>query len=256
MKPADEQLLHDAIARNAGAVVSLPSAGMLRHHKTRLLASEDDGFWIEAPPGESALIQALITSAQPVGISLKSAMTKLVLAAPARAFRAAMQINRDTAVDAVQLCWPGQIKAVQRRADYRVTVLRDSEISVRVWRIPEHHVLRDKPLSAAELKVTLRDLSVGGMKLICVPVPGVTKVVADQRLRMAFRHPDGEVIVEGRVRHAAPLPNGDLRLGVQFKKLEDAIQGRQALATLTTIVGQLQREEIRRHRLGIMKRPA
>jgi hypothetical protein len=37
-------------------------------------------------------------------------------------------------------------------------------------------------------------------------------------------------------------------LGVQFKKLDDAIEGRQTRAALTEIIGRLQRDEIRRGR--------
>ena len=33
-------MLLDAIARNSGIVLSLPSAGMLRHHKSRFLVGE------------------------------------------------------------------------------------------------------------------------------------------------------------------------------------------------------------------------
>ena len=37
MTKTSRQTLHDAIARNAGLVLSLPVAGMLRHHKSRFL---------------------------------------------------------------------------------------------------------------------------------------------------------------------------------------------------------------------------
>jgi len=54
------ETLKDAIARNCGAVLSLPSAGMIRHHKTRFLAEAENGFWIEgAPEAERHLVEAL-----------------------------------------------------------------------------------------------------------------------------------------------------------------------------------------------------
>jgi hypothetical protein len=40
---ANLQTLKQAIARNAAAVISLPSGGMLRYHKTRFLA-RDSGW--------------------------------------------------------------------------------------------------------------------------------------------------------------------------------------------------------------------
>src|SRR3954447_1041141 len=74
--------LLDAIARNAGAVLSLPSAGMLRHHKSRFLSESAGGFWVESAPGEAALIDSLIASQQPAGISFKNGHLKVVFASP------------------------------------------------------------------------------------------------------------------------------------------------------------------------------
>jgi hypothetical protein len=42
-----------------------------------------------------------------------------------------------------------------------------------------------------------------------------------------------------------------VRTGIVFKPLDQDLEGRQTLAALTRIVGQLQRDEVRRHRLGI-----
>jgi hypothetical protein len=42
MTEAKVDPLWDAVSRNAAVVLSLPSAGALRHHKTRFLAKSDD----------------------------------------------------------------------------------------------------------------------------------------------------------------------------------------------------------------------
>ncbi len=250
MKDADLELLREAVVRNAGAVISLPSAGMLRHQKTRFLCGQESGFWVEAPAGEKPLIDSLIASAQPVGVSIKSSTTKIVFTTTLSEFRPAMRINRDTALDAVRMAWPSQIKAVQRRADYRAPVPLESDVRVRVWRIPEHHFLTDRPSASFEIPATLRDLSVSGMAVLCKGKADEPKLTTDQRMRVMLMWDEGkELIIEGRCRHVRPLENGEVRTGVNFKKLDDSIEGRQALATLTGIVGILQREEIRRARL-------
>src|SRR5687768_4962011 len=144
MKPAHDDTLRDAIARNAGAVISLPSAGLLRHCKTRLLAAEDDGFWVEAPAAERPLVDDLMANATTIGASLKTGHTKICFTTLIRQFRGQLRINTDTAVDAVMLAWPAQLKAIQRRTDYRVGVPGDAEVSVRCWRIGEHAYLKDR----------------------------------------------------------------------------------------------------------------
>lgn len=263
MTPADTQTLKDAVARNAAAVLSLPSAGMLRHHRTRFLGTPDDadGFWIEAPPNERPLIDALRAGKKPVGVSLRApgAGNKIICTTLIQAFEAALPVNDQTVADALLLAWPDQVQAIQRRNDYRVTVQPDDdEVRLRAWRIPEHHHLRDKPPASLGIKLSLRDLSAGGMGVVHTPGPDEPRLADDQRLRVVLVHGDKneELILEGRVRHVRPLPANDYRIGVQFKKLEDNLDGRQTLATLTHIIGQLQRAEIRRKRLKLSRKTA
>jgi c-di-GMP-binding flagellar brake protein YcgR len=251
MKSADKETLREAIARNAGAVLSLPSAGMLRHHRTRLLAPEEDGFWLEAPAGEKGLIDQLSASEHPVGVSLKSGASKVVFTTFIRTFQGQMQINTETAVDALLLAWPEDLKAIQRRSDYRVQVPIDGDVAVKVWRIPEHHFLADKPPASAQITATLRDMSVGGMGIVVEMKAEDPKLTPDQRLRVTLHYADNnQLLLEGRVKHIKSLPSGKFRVGCQFKKMQQDLEGRQAIATITHIVGQLQRDEIRRRRLG------
>ena len=43
-------VLEAAVARNSGIVLSLPSAGMLRHLKSRFLGDAPEGIWLESAP--------------------------------------------------------------------------------------------------------------------------------------------------------------------------------------------------------------
>jgi c-di-GMP-binding flagellar brake protein YcgR len=266
MTPADTQSLKDAVARCGPAVLSLPTAdGPLRHHRTRFLIPEDqEGFWIEAPPGERQLIDELLLAKKPVGVSLKTGFNKVIFTTLIHQFEAALPVSETTTVDALLLAWPDQLQAIQRRNDYRVTVQPDDgDVHLRVWRINEHHYLRDKPPASAALAVALRDLSVGGMGLIYTPDPAdgpngaPAKLPDNQRLRIALSHGRGdELLLEGRILHSRAVPAENYRLGVQFKNLADDIEGRQTLAALTQVVGQLQRTEIRRKRIALSKKSA
>jgi hypothetical protein len=82
MSEADDGILSNAIARNAAAVLSLPSAGMLRHHKTRFLAETPEGFWVESAAGDRALIDDVIASVQPAGISFRGGIHRVAFTAP------------------------------------------------------------------------------------------------------------------------------------------------------------------------------
>jgi c-di-GMP-binding flagellar brake protein YcgR len=246
-------ILRDAIARNAGIVLSLPSAGMLRHHKSRFLADAGDGFWVESAPGEASLIEALTITGQPCGVSFKNGNLKVVFASPVKKRETNYRINATTTVEAILMNFPQDIKSIQRRTNYRVKITEASSISARVWRIPERAYLKDRPMAAQEIVCEVRDLSVGGM--------GVTfkgegkepvKVSTEDRLRIELSHADGKILLEGRMRHPKEsVKSPQVRAGLQFKALENDIDGRQIIAQLTRIVGEMQREEVRRMRLGL-----
>jgi len=252
MIDARYELLEQAISRNAPAVLSLPSSGMLRHHRTRFLCTGEGGFYVESVPAEAALIDSLIISQAKVGVAFKSTPNKVVFAVPIWKRQPEFRINQSLAVEALLLPFPASMKSVQRRASYRVQVPSDSELLVRVWRIPEHAILRDRPSATFEVPICLRDISIGGMcVLLRSGAQGPPTLAADQRLRVLLQHGQHEAILEGRVRHVRKTPDGSARLGVQFTDLQNDIQGRHVLSRLTHIVGILQREEVRRARLGL-----
>jgi hypothetical protein len=88
--------------------------------------------------------------------------------------------------------------------------------------------------------------------MLCPPKDGEPiRLTPDTRLRITVSFGQNECLLEGRVRHIRPTPDKSLRVGVQFKKLEDDLDGRQTLSRLTSIVGELHREEVRRVRLGV-----
>jgi c-di-GMP-binding flagellar brake protein YcgR len=252
MAEENRDILADAVARNCAAVLSLPSAGMLRHHKSRFLAQTSEGLWVESAPGETPLIDELLQNKTAVGISFKAPPNKASFVAPILRRDPFYQLNATSIVEALLLQTPGKIKPVQRRSHYRVRVPEGASLTVRVWRIAEHVPVRDRPLASLQLNVTVRDLSVGGMGVLVQPDPDAQTLQAGQRLRVELKWEEIELILEGvlRIPHS-DTPAGVIKGGIQFKKLENDLAGRQAMAALTRLVGEFQREEVRRSRLGL-----
>jgi c-di-GMP-binding flagellar brake protein YcgR len=253
MPDANREILNDAIARNCAVVLSLPSAGILRHQKSRFLSEVADGIWVEAGANEFALIDELITTQKPAGISFKSGQTKVVFASPILAVNREYRMNSETVLPAVRIAVPAQIKAIQRRSNYRVRAFTDCELAARIWRIAPRVYIGDRPMASQEVKVTLRDLSVGGMGVMLHGEDGKPpKITTEDRLRVELRHRDAVLLIEARMRNpAGPQPPGALNTGIQFNDMGADIEGRQKVAQLTRIVGEMQREEVRKARLGI-----
>jgi c-di-GMP-binding flagellar brake protein YcgR len=208
--------------------------------------------WIESAPSDASLIEQLLEQKTAVGISFKSAPSKASFAVPILRREPSYQVNASSIVEALLLQTPTKIKPVQRRSHYRVRVPEGAPLSVRVWRIAEHVPMRDRPLASQLIDIDMRDLSIGGMGIAVHPDPAGQKLQPGQRLRVEVKWEEIELILEGVLRIVAgDAAAGAIRGGIQFKKLENDLAGRQAMAALTRIVGEFQREEVRRSRLGL-----
>jgi c-di-GMP-binding flagellar brake protein YcgR len=242
MPEASLDLLREAIAQRAGAVISLPLGGGLRHFKTRFVGEENDAFLVEPVAAELPELERVIAEACNIGIAFRSGQNKVIFTS----FLGRRVMG--TPADALLVRYPREVHLVQRRSAYRVSVAEDSEVEVRVWKIPDHVVLRDRPSAALEIGAKLMDLSVGGLGL-SLETTGEPAVEKDQRLRVLLHFGDAEALLDARVRHTHVAADGKLRVGAQFKKLENDLEGRQTASKLGAIVGHLQRQEILRGRM-------
>jgi c-di-GMP-binding flagellar brake protein YcgR len=256
MPDKNAEIVLDAVSRNMAIVLSLPSAGMLRNHKSRFLCELEGGILIESPHSDAALIDDLVKKHTPCGVAFKSRALKIIFASSIRRKVDAWKLNDATTVSALLLEFPAEIKATQRRSNYRVDVPPDSEISVRVWRISSSESLKDTPASTKEVTAQLRDMSPAGIGVKLIGKDNaLPKVSTEDRLRVALQYNGKTLIIEGKMARPEVAPKtNSIVAGIQFKKLEADLEGRQILSQLMRIVGELQREELRRVQLGMVKK--
>jgi len=251
MTEEDDILLRAAIARNKCAVLSLPTDGTLRHFKSRFLAEHEGGILLEAATGQDELVQSLIAANQDCFVCFKKDFDKLAFVTKITRAQPQWPLSETATVDAVLVIYPADIKTLQRRTNYRAKVPTDYSLRVRLWTIEDWAYINDVPHRNQEVSLELRDLSVGG---IGVRLPGKDrqppKISTADRLRIQLTFSHETVILEGRMRQPVidPRDASSLITGISFKKLEANIEGRQILALLTHIVGDLQREELRQNR--------
>ena len=250
MSEQNVTMLKDAIARNSPAVLSLPSAGLIHHHKSRLLGENEQGLWVESAVDDRPLIDTLIREQTPIGVAFKSGQSSVVFATPVQSRQDQYPLGNGVTVEALCLVYPNEFRQQQRRKTYRVALPHDHEIGLRLWRIAEHAVLRDRPQPSQEIAARLEDLSVMGLRALGSPTRDgqPPKATLNERLRIVLKWNREELLTEGRLMHTRPGAKGQLALGVQFRKLEKDLEGRQALARLTELVGLMQREEVKRLR--------
>lgn len=253
MPDKNAELVVDAVWRNVAIILSLPSAGMLRNHKTRFLCELEHGILIQSPRGENALIQELIKNHTPCGVAFANRAFNLLFTSPIRREEKAWRLNEATKVNGLLLEFPAEIKATQRRSNYRVDVSPDSDISIRVWRLGDGEYLKEQPSFTKEVTAEIRDLSTGGVGVKLIGKDGARPIIGpEDRLRVALGYNGQTLIMEGKMRHPAGAPRGNaIVTGIQFRQLESDLEGRQTVAHLIRIIGELQRGELRRVRLGL-----
>ncbi len=70
MPEASLDLLREAIAQRAGAVISLPVGGGLRHFKTRFVGEENDAFLVEPVAAELPELERVIAEVREAVLAL------------------------------------------------------------------------------------------------------------------------------------------------------------------------------------------
>jgi hypothetical protein len=253
MSDKSAEILHEAVARNVSIVLSLPSAGMVRNHKSRFITSVQGGILVQSPEMDIALIGELSRSKKPCVISFRSGFYKVLFSAPIRRREPCWRLNDQMTVDAVLVDFPAEVQVTQKRSDYRVEIPPHTEASVRVWRLAPTDDLKNEPVAAREVKAQVLDVSTGGVGVKFFGEEGhKPKISVEDRLRVVLTVEGTAVLVEGRMRAPHVMPSGNtIVTGIRFNVLAENLEGRRTGAQLLKIVGELQRRELKMVKLGL-----
>jgi hypothetical protein len=136
----------------------------------------------------------------------------------------------------------------ERRSYYRATVPVDSILRVRLWKIAPGTPLGHAPKPSQELKLTVRNICIGGLGITVHAKNGQPPPIdRKERLRLEVKYGEIELLVEGRLRNTMPPSetDGTIITGLQFHGRQGNLDFQKAQFGLSTIVGSIQREEIK-----------
>ena len=254
MDDAQFSRLSDAVARNAAVALTLPSAGMARHYKSRFLAMSEAHVWVESISNEAVLLDEMIRGGKPIIVEFRAGENIVTFSSTvvAREKEHRLAGRADVLVEALQLACPAELKSVQRRTYFRVRT-KSAEVSARVWRIGRNADAKAKLMPDQEVRTEIKDLSLGGMGVLFHGKEGhPARVVDGEDVRVELRSEQGVLVLDGRVRCAATAGSGaSKRAGIQWTAAEKTLQGRQTLTQLARIIAGIEREELRRSKLGL-----
>jgi c-di-GMP-binding flagellar brake protein YcgR len=202
----------------------------------------------------------LIASQQSAGVSFRSGESKVIFATQIQHFQPEFEMAHavDDAgggpVAALLLKFPTEVRAVQRRKSFRVAIVPgSSDLQVKLWTMTEQATLRDKPAASREISCDPRDISIGGLGVTIRGANGKPPNLATgDRIRIQLTLRAATVVLEGRLRYPPRAgKDASFRAGVQFRTLDDSREDRLAATQLNKIVNELQRDLIRRKKLGL-----
>lgn len=186
---------------------------------------------------DAAMIDGLIASQAPVGVTCRQGETKLMFAVP-------IASRTD---DALVLRVPDDVQAIQRRSSYRIRIPQYCDLKVTAWKIAEDTDYTRKVPASAEVPLELRDISTGGLGIVLLPRDGKPpEMILDQRLRVSLNWNEIDILLEARLRLPKSVdPAHPYRCGIVFVMNEKDTTSRQNLIQLDKIISNLQREEAR-----------
>lgn len=249
--PSDQlEILREAIARNTSVRIAPPvGAAHQPETRTRFLAVEAAGIWVESWDTPQRL-DDLISGKLAMTLSFKQQVLKVEFSARVLERRAAYPVNGSTTVAAVLVEAPAAVKALQRRENYRVGVSIDSSLATRFWCLHDRDSLSAEPNPHDELKIDVRDLSVGGIGgLHTRRKTDGHKLFETQRLCVRLQNERLHLLLDARVSFLGPVPDPDQHhVGVAFVLDTNQLVDRQKMQQLEKLITQLQRHELRRKR--------
>jgi hypothetical protein len=140
---------------------------------------------------------------------------------------------------------------IERRRHFRATVADDSQLRVRIWRLAPGVTLATRPMPSQLLPVDVRQVSAEGMTIaLCGKDGQPPRVTPTDRLRVEVQYADRTALVEARLREPADRPATDapFAAGLRLHGRPTDHAHREAMATIATIVAQVQRESLRARR--------
>ncbi|HEV8378961.1 MAG TPA: hypothetical protein VGQ99_04400 [Tepidisphaeraceae bacterium] len=211
MSVAISDVLAKALEQQAPAIISSGEGAERRDLMVQFTGwradSKSVGFWARVHEGDAKVIDRLIKSADPVGVSFNTKGAKIN-------FQTALLKKRrhNLIYKLLLLRWPEKIAVLEQRQKPRQWVPERYRIQARI------QALSPKGETMSEAPVRIWDIGLEGASLICPDQPFSLSLNTQSTLKVIIRPPDSqkEHAYLATHRHLTRLSDEKLRLGVQF----------------------------------------
>lgn len=239
--------LYQSIRRRAPAVVLGRAGGAACRFEVKLDCEHDPdgnhGLWADLVNGDVALLDRLIAARAPVQVTLDCGRSSICFDSSLLGHK-----RRRARGEQVLIGWPGTLTVRERRKSERVSVPDSVTIPtrlIRTDRLPAHD---------GDLPLTVLDLSATGAGLLCPISDPQLEFGPGEGLEICMLLMGVERWIAARHRHTQALPDGRLRIGVEFAP--DAGLDPQTQSLINSTIESFKSQQIRSTLGSMLGRPA
>lgn len=169
----------------------------------------DGGFWAELADGDVVLIDRLVAGQSPVHVSFASGHSRIH-------FDTTLLLRRKPFMrgERLLLAWPAALRVAERRRSGREPAVDQVTVQAR---------LRAGANDTIEHPLAVWDLTPGGGSFVFDPALLSEPLKLGQALNICLSYAGVDHWVAACPRHSQPLPDGRIRLGVEFDAGQSSI---------------------------------
>lgn len=244
-----DDIFASAALRNAACTLSLPAQSGTVLRRSSVLRSDEAGIWVTLASGDLPLLESLIVGEVPVHVTIRSQEEDFLFHTFAISVDPSFLGTDKRVAPALLLKMPDKIVNSTRRKTFRMPISREEGMSVRIWRINEYVLLRDRPLPSQEMPCEPKDLGEGGMCAVLFPnSEEALNLKFNQRFRVELKYGRHEMLFEARLRHPEQTRRDDesATCGFEFIHTERDVECRRHRQKLQVVLGEVQRNAVKR----------
>lgn len=213
-----------------------------------MLQVNEAGIWLSLDTVDVSRVERLIAECVPVHVTVRCDDGDILFHSLPLAIDSGFLADKQR-VTALQLARPDRYSASQRRKTFRVPLDPQDGVTIRLWRINEYVLIRDRPLPSQELRCDARDLGEGGFRAEVFPNSHeALNLKFNQRFRAEIRHGRNEMLFEARLRHPEQTQRDDESAvcGFEFIHNDRDVDARRHRQKLQQVMSEVQRAGFRR----------
>ncbi len=249
MTETQDELLIAAANEHASCIISLPSSPVASIRRSKLLHIDESVVSLLLEKADCPLVEQLIAESLPVHVTIRSDNADILFHSLPVAIDLTFLTTDKRVVTALQLKLPEKFSTSQRRRVFRIPVTPEDGLIVKLWRVNDYVLIRDRPLPSQELPCDPMNLGEGGLgALVRASSHQALNLKFNQRFRTEIRFGKHEILLEARLRHPEQTHRDDdsAVCGFEFMHNERDVESRRHRQKLQLVLSELQRAAFRR----------